>query len=225
MYLLVFVTLVISLIGLYAQVLTLQSARLAQGQTVVAQAMLRWHSTAISEARYTQITPTPGATGCDLTSPGILGAVCHGARGSSNVSITPPAGWAGFTCSNPLTPPCYTQLPAGYATNTYTFYSIYYIPAGGTQSYVITFIPKPAAANPGFITLPGIGGNPISITMGDLANQLRNSGLNPLFYGTVQGGQLRAQSIQKAAGGPFIPLNYTTPPAVTNGSIAIISAP
>jgi hypothetical protein len=43
MYLLVFVTLVISMIGLYAQTLVLQAARFNAGQATAAQAMLIWH--------------------------------------------------------------------------------------------------------------------------------------------------------------------------------------
>ena len=58
MYLLVFVTLVISLIGLYGQVLSLQAARLAAGQSAIAQAMIRWHSIAIQQARTTPNSDT-----------------------------------------------------------------------------------------------------------------------------------------------------------------------
>ena len=67
----------------------------------------------------------------------------------------PPGGWAAFACgASP--PPCWNSLPRDYQTNPYKFYSIYYSPAAG-QSYVITFVQKPAlgAANPGFVALAG----------------------------------------------------------------------
>ena len=54
-------------------------------------------------------------------------------------------------------------------------------------------------------------------------NQIRNTGLGTMNYGTVSGGQLTTQPISN--GGPLASLTYTTPPAVGNGAIGIISAP
>ncbi len=50
MYLLVFTTLVISLLGIYTQVLAVEVARLAAQQSGVGAAMLTWHSAAVSMA-------------------------------------------------------------------------------------------------------------------------------------------------------------------------------
>jgi hypothetical protein len=230
MYLLVFITLVISLIGIYTQVLSLQAARLAAGQSAIAQAMIRWHETAIQQVRTAQITTIPGTNGCDLTSPGAAGTPCSSVNGPVTVTATfPGAPWQ--NCPPAIAgQPCWNLLPPGYQTNFYSFYSIYYQPAAG-QNYVITFVQKPAVANPGFIVLPN---NPASVTiginMGDLMNQIRNTGLNPITYGTVSGnagagGLLTTQAVSNVGGGPLASLTYTTPAAVNNGAIGIISAP
>jgi hypothetical protein len=77
MYLLVFVTLMISIIGLFTQVFALQTARLAAHQSGIGSAMLQWHAAAVSMAVSIiktgplAIPPSyPGtvaATGCSLT--------------------------------------------------------------------------------------------------------------------------------------------------------------
>lgn len=72
MYLLVFTTLMIGIIGLYTQVLALQTARLAAHQSAVGSAMLQWHSAAVSMAA-SIIRTNPAAynavklNGCSLT--------------------------------------------------------------------------------------------------------------------------------------------------------------
>ena len=45
MYLLVFITLVVGLIGIYAETLSIQTARLYSNQTTVSNTLLAWHST------------------------------------------------------------------------------------------------------------------------------------------------------------------------------------
>jgi hypothetical protein len=50
MYLIVFVTLVIAILGTYTQVLSVQTARIISSQTNIAQTMIAWHTAAISMA-------------------------------------------------------------------------------------------------------------------------------------------------------------------------------
>jgi hypothetical protein len=81
MYLLVFTTLMIAIVGMYTQVLGLQAARFASGQSAAGSAMLQWHAAAVSMAasiikthagviagKYPGLPVTgPGAVGCSLT--------------------------------------------------------------------------------------------------------------------------------------------------------------
>lgn len=72
MYLLVFTTLMIGIIGLYTQVLGLQAARLAGHQSAVGSTMLQWHTAAVSMAVSIIKTNAAGYAlvannGCSLT--------------------------------------------------------------------------------------------------------------------------------------------------------------
>jgi len=89
MYLLVFTTLMIGIIGLYTQVLGLQTARLASNQKAIGSTMLQWHTAAVSMAVsilktntiYPALVALPatyatGGPGCSLTfslPPGVAG--------------------------------------------------------------------------------------------------------------------------------------------------------
>jgi len=230
MYLLVFVTIVISLIGVYAQILTVQTARLASGQATIAQAMLTWHATAIAEARYGVYANgpyIPDAFGCSLTvnfTP-VNDSNCQGNNGPihSIPIVTRTNQFASLpdcTTTAPVnTPPCWTGLPPGYrggfggAANPYTFFSMYYSPAAG-QRYVITFVPAPAlsATNPapGLVKLPGdLPGNVskfasqqvIGITMAELLKQLHNAHMPPFAYGVIQNKKLTTVAISPNGNG------------------------
>lgn len=72
MYLIVFVTLAVSLITVYAEVLTVQTSRLYAAQTSLAQQMVAWHTAAVSmAASIINTNPTGYAsfanTGCTLS--------------------------------------------------------------------------------------------------------------------------------------------------------------
>ncbi|MDP9128270.1 MAG: hypothetical protein M3N08_08445 [Pseudomonadota bacterium] len=232
MYLLVFVTLVIALTGVYAQVLSLQAARLFSHQTTVARALLNWHATAVAQAK-TAVNPTPlpGAAGCDLTVNGPVGTLCSGPTGSVTVNGTPTLP----NCSGTLTNVCWNSLPPGYQQAPYTFYSVYYQPSPG-QSYIITFVPPPAASAtnppPGFITLPGTGAGAVAqigATMSDLFLQIRNSGFATTSYGTITSvagvNYLVTSTISNGATATFLQYPIPTGNIIPLGSIAIISTP
>lgn len=75
MYLLVFVTLMIAIIGTYSQVMGLQAARFSSSQSATASAMMQWHAAAVSMAAsivytsgaYPGVAGGPGDLGCALT--------------------------------------------------------------------------------------------------------------------------------------------------------------
>jgi hypothetical protein len=211
MYLLVFVTIVISLLGIYTQALTIQMARAASMQTSVADVMYQYHMQAVELARYTlDLHPTtgaaPGPTGCLLSStvnyaanpPVNCMALIFGgtldypltmyntpilqALGLLDCSQTTPRN--SRPCIVPLGPP---TLPLESINNElYTFSVVFYQPPGVPQGYILTFIPPPviSAANPapGFIQLT-YNPTPLGVRMGDLMQQLKKSGLPPMNYG------------------------------------------
>jgi hypothetical protein len=243
MYLLVFVTLVVALTGIYAEVLALQTRQLYGHQTTIAAAMQEWHAAAVAQAEFAVSTtaipvPYPGTAGCDLTTNGILGAQCQNTTAPAPavlpVAVTvanitnPPLPFCGGG-PPPVATNCWTNLPPGYQTSPYTFYSIYYQPAAG-QNYVVTFVPPPiiTAANPapGFVTLPGANGAQVGLTLSDLFSQLKNLGLSPLSYGTVTtiGLQNFIVTSTISGGAQSTYFSYAVPTSVKPGSIAMISA-
>jgi hypothetical protein len=101
MYLLVFVTLIISLLGLYTQVLAVEVSRVASQQSAIAGAMISWHNAAMSMAgsivktdQYAYNTSTFGqlaSNGCSLTDSAITWTFVTGGLKQ---------------CPSPLTYPC-----------------------------------------------------------------------------------------------------------------------
>lgn len=203
MYLLVFVTLVVALTGIYGEVLAVQTKQLYANQTGIADAMQAWHNSALALIK----SATPAITnfsgvGCSLTqtSPSYQIVSC-----SNGGAVTLGAG----------------TWPPG---NQYTFYSVYF--QSSNKKYVVTFVPPPQITNPppGFVMLPGApnGGTQLGITMSDLIAQIKKSSMSSMYYGTVNAsGNLAAGSISN--GLVTTPMNYAVPTAVPINAIAIIS--
>jgi hypothetical protein len=214
MYLLVFVTLVISVIGLYTQTFALQTARIMSRQTGFANAMLTWHGTALAVAHYS-VDATPGppagttpnynkAAGCSLSAIGGTNlpppCLTAGNKPATVGLAAPPAGMQNCDSEVPISfvPPCWRTLPLDYASTIYPFFSIAYQWPAPKQNYVITFVPPPLLVTPScpinnFVCLPGTTAPPISqvqlgITLSDLYNQLRHTSTPTLAYGTVTNG-------------------------------------
>lgn len=247
MYTLVFVTLVISLIGLYTQALALQTARMFAGQTTVADNMVVWHQTAVAVARYAVNpggTNNPSAAGCSLTvsfpgAPtlpthnGTLPALCT-MQGTPNMAIVT-LGPSTTSCAGhpPASTPCFTWLPLGYRNSPYSFNSIYYRAGNPLLKYVITWVRPPVASagnpEPAYIYLPVLGTGIIPFTFSELQQQVSNVSLNPQFYGTVQtvGGvqQLYTGAVVSDGAGSVSDLRYPVPTGgvIPDGSLAIIS--
>jgi hypothetical protein len=199
MFLLTFVTLIVAFVGIYAQVLALQTARFYASQQGIAQEMQIWHAAAVSMAA--SIIDTNSAayapfttTGCSLTfnPPAGLG-LCPEPLDPINGPITgnSPNGtvaYGNLPAQNPKLNQIYNAITAAtecvnlptttatcqssYNINSYQFFSVLY--QTNNQDYVITFVPKAtiSASNPlpGFLSLPVING----------AN---NTGANPVTIG------------------------------------------
>jgi hypothetical protein len=193
MFLIVFLTLVISIIGLFAQVVTLQAAQMAASQTGLAQTMETWHSVAVG-AVYTA-TATAKAKGA--AAPTVSAAGCGvgvGMNGANCVDMT-------------------ANLPPGSPGN-YSFSSILFqAPAPLTAEYVITYV---IPGTDGYLSANGAS---TGYTAGALLSQL-NRQASLLTYGTVSAsGSLAVAPSSTVA----TALTYPIPASIPIGSIGIIS--
>ncbi len=118
MYLLAFVTLIISLLGMYTQVLAIEVARVASQQTSIAGAMLTWHKAAVSMAakivdtnQYRYAPLASNSYGCSLTDKAYL---------PSFLTLLPNAGGNFARCPTPLTTPCPANGSPGTCTSSLT---------------------------------------------------------------------------------------------------------
>jgi len=237
MFLFTFVFLVIGMLSIYTQVFAVQTARLFASQTTVAQAMINWHSGALSLAQGV-INPQTANGGGQLTQAGCsltfsLTAIPYckisanpGFSGGPNVYVNVGGSYADAS-NHP-----YPHLPGNYNTNVYQWNSIAFISPTDAY-YVITYVPPAhiVATNPapGFLNLPAWNQAPatlIGITASDLYRQIKNTGLTTLNYGYVSnptGANATLITNTNTANIGVFPATYAVPSAVPDGSLGIIS--
>jgi hypothetical protein len=241
MNLLVFAILIIGLIGIYAQALSLQAARLAAQQSGLATTMLTWHAAAVSMAASIIDTNPPGLVlPCSLAimpppPPSFGLPSCAAPTGDANGTVTN-AGYAPSQIFNTRTGQSEpVHLPANYDASKYQFYSVLYRdPNTNNQPYVVTFVSPPVISlqnpAPGLIVLPPVG-IMTGFGLGDLTHQLQVSGVPGYSYGTVNniGGvsTLVTGGTKYTVGTAYVPgFQYTLPSNIfTNGEVAVISSP
>ncbi len=214
MYLLTFAFLIIGMLGIYTQVLAVQTARLAASQTGIAQAMTDWHGAALSLANNV-ISPLPASgTSCSLTSGYTPAGVAYCQPGL-NVAVISAAPNTVVTGSYTFNGHAYPHLPAAYNTALYQWNSILYNYGG--SYYVVTFVQASASA-PGFVSTAT--GSQITYTQADIYRQLQRAGFPIMNYGYVEAGTLTTPATISG-----VPVTYTNIPlsAVPSGSLAIIS--
>lgn len=239
MYLLVFTTLVIGLLSVYAQILSLQAAQIASMQTGLARNMLVWHGAAVSMAAELTNASPPTASlvfPCSLSYNSPNAGVAKCVKPTNAISTGTPGSPTGTVTDNAATPKISylngtekAHLPADYTTALYQFYSVLYQDPTNSSPFVVTFVWPPVLSTtnpaPGLISLPllsGTTGRMTSFSMGDLSRQMKLIGLPFNSYGTVISGKLVTASSE---------FQYTMPPAVAgnpvvkDGSLAIISSP
>lgn len=132
MYLLVFVTLVVSLMSLYTQVMAIDIGRIAAQQKNLAQEMMEWHTAAVSMAASIVETNSGGPTG--------LGASYNAASVSptAGCSLSPKVPATGITtfCPGPINPSTHTAINGGTTTSTGTI-----LDAANTFRFVCIYHP------------------------------------------------------------------------------------
>lgn len=149
MYLLVIVTLIVGLLGVYAQIVALQAARYASSLSGLGKTMVLWHGAAVSMGA--KVVATPGATfPCSLTigvptvaagylqnanlaAPGTCKAPAGGAATSGTVTDAVGSDSATIDAAGDK-----VHLPPGYDTVQHQFFSILYQDGAGGQYYVVT---------------------------------------------------------------------------------------
>jgi len=220
MYLLTFVFLVISILGVYTQVLAIEAARVMANQTNTADQVLAWHSAALSLAQNV-ITPTSvTAAGCNLST-GTVPNDCM--QGATHVTITGGPYMVGAQA--------YPHLSADYAAtgnNSYQWKAIAFQNSG--SDYVLTYVEPymapmiPTGIPPGFISTAT--GRQLGLTQADLYQQIKNTGLSLMNYGYVSsagGAKTLVTTANFNIGGTITPVTYAVPAAAPAGSLGIIS--
>jgi len=210
MYLLVFVFLMMSIIGLYTELYALQISHMFAKQKGVAEVMQKWHGGAYLFARTTAAVRNDPAAGT------IDGCLLTDTTGIPALSA--PGSCAATLANNNV-----NFLPAGYQ-NRYKWYSIVYAPGGafGSQRYIITYAPPSTAGDfTSLIAHPSMGFSP-----SELLRQIRNSDLTKTSYGIVKGGRLLLPDAPFTAANPRP--EYPVPETsgirtIPEASIALIS--
>lgn len=246
MYMVVVITMIVAVITMMATISTRQMTQNLPSPSGIAQAMMQWHSTALGLAS-NYVTPSSVvADGCSLTlsssykttdwpgttDPFQAPRMCKKSGADTYVGFTAATGQCdGASAAGAV---CWFNLPVGYKTTPYTFYSIAFVAATG-KNYVLTFVPPAstsgAYAGLGTLCLPGepssatacnAPNNQVTTTFGNLWKQMRSTYGSPLYYGTVKSaGTLATPTIGfgSAATSP----SYTIPAWVPLGSVGIIS--
>lgn len=204
MYLFVFVFLVLSVMGLYTELLVVRIARSAANQTIAAETMQLWHT---AQYEYMKATDafTSFSTGCSLT-------YMYG----TNCFKTPCTYYLPAYTSSPTT--CNASrnyLPQGYlfVNAALRFNTIYYRSTSPISHYIITFV-QPTEVRLGF-------------RADQIYKQLKNSGIPKISYGVVDttacmGGTTgRWLVTQEYIGGNQV--CYPVPSIVPDGSVAIVT--
>ncbi len=219
MFLVVFVTLVISIIGLYAQILSVQTNKIYHAQYGLMQTMITWHSAAVSLVTPFILNQSLGplsGNGCQLDkSPNLL------VNGTTNVPVCAETGHNVLVTNPPTgTPPV---LPNGYQPTPYTFSTIVYQTPAPIEDYVITFVYATDDNSPtGNILLPGTSGTVVAYSLNSLMQQFAHGAPAYIGYGVVTSLGNLSVSSQSAGGGATV--NFTIPNVIPVNSIAMISS-
>lgn len=168
MYLFVFIFLLISVLGLYTQVYTLQARKMFENQTGIAEIMMTWHKSAYLSLQ--NFAPTYTTSGCSL-----------------NPDLSPPPTACATVMKDPSVDTSST-LPKGYNWADYKWKSIAYL--SGSTKYVITYVTPPSsgvATDP--IDYPSVG-----FSISDIYQQLTNAKVSARSYGYAGSDQLLAKN-------------------------------
>ncbi len=200
MFLVVFVTLVISIIALFGQVLTLQTAKINAAQIGLMQTMMAWHAGAVAVGK-TILPASLTTAGCYLNA-GLTGVT----NCPSSVAIA--------------------NVPPGYNFGQFSFNSLAFVTPPPAVAYVVTYVGATAAT--GNLVLPGNGAGAFETgySMKDLSRQFARAVPVYLAYGSVTSSGILtivAKSGGSATGDTPPATTYSIPISIPTGSLAILS--
>lgn len=222
MYLFTLVFILLTIFGVFTEIVALQNNRFAAMRSGGAQQMLSWHAAAVTAARYTAggtlIYPNWGVAGTPCTiiasgqvpAPG-MPAVCPDLRpGPGNDMLLD-----GFVIALPANTPGNTinLLPVGYNANT-RFNSVILTDAGGTNTRLaVTFIQPLVTATASDPIAP------VGLNTTQLYRQFLRLGVEKFGFGYVVNNQL-----QPAASLNDIPVAQGGSGAIVNGIYTLPTA-
>jgi len=188
MFLVVIVTLVVSILGLFMQVVSLQTARLSASQNGLLQTMVMWHNAAVKQAL---TTPAFDSVPCQLTSTGQISGLNNCTRGGASVLAS-------------------GLLPTGYNTANYSFDTAVFNTTSPGGLYVFTYVHDTDGT--GNLILPQSGGT-VGFSLGDLKTQMSRALPVNLVHGTVTATGTLSVTLKNSSG-TISALSYTYSPAI-----------
>jgi hypothetical protein len=183
MYLLTFVLLLVSVLGLYANVAALQAAKLLEKQEGIARTIQVWHQAAyrfVFDRMKQYPTPTSAYFGNLLPA----GCLLNSASGIPN---EPPE------CNDGNSEPLLTDAAnvakylSDYTLTTYKYNTIIFQPTGDANRYIITFVVPPADNN---VTDP-VSFPPLGFSASEIQRQMRRTDISLATRGSVTNACLR----------------------------------
>lgn len=241
MFLMVYVTLVIGLIGVFSQVYTLQAARMYANQNAVANTMLAWHTVATAYAEKTIHSADITASGCDLTHTSVRLPASNpctnnpsGTAAQIFVGNSKPTSIANYCNGSSVTSNCWVDQSSFSGAQNFNYYSIVYQSSG--NYYLVTFVPPPPTDQFGNknLCLPGVfsgttcNGGSIQVGIGFDAfeGQLKKLSIKSTNYGFVNAAATALVSgATVTSGGSAASLQYPLPTTarVPANSIGIVT--
>jgi hypothetical protein len=207
MFLIVIVTFVISILGLFIQVVSLQTARMAASQNALLQTMITWHNAALNLASATPPLDSANMP-CQMTSTTAINGLPVCTRGGAQVLV-----------SSVLTSTIYNVA-------NYSFASAVFNSTSPLGKYVLTYVGSTDSSGNIILPLPLPGGTTIGYTFKDLQTQMGRALPVNLAHGAAStiGAQRYLSIVFKNNSGTSTTSSYTIPTNIPDGAIGLISS-
>ena len=229
MYLLTFIVLLVSVLGLYANVAALQASKMAEQQKSIGETILVWHQATYRfafdrMARY-PVATNPGyinfgqnrPEGCLLnTSSGMTGepAPCNDGKPAALIDDN--------VTNNPVLPTLATNRSyflSNYNVDAYKFNTIIFQPLGDQNRYIITFVPPPAAND----VINPVNFPPVGFSTSEIQRQLRRANVSASVRGVVIGTCRPPLTAPCFSADSNLQYPLPTSAAITEGSVGLYS--
>ncbi|MDD2325762.1 MAG: hypothetical protein PHW63_07165 [Alphaproteobacteria bacterium] len=206
-YLFVFVSLVISVMSIYTEIVSARFAQTSLGQAAIAETMMLWHGAEYAFAKNSVIPTDSFLSGCSLSPTFDVGNECTDGGTIYQLPDYTLAPLAVYGSRN--------YLPVGY-NYAIQWYTMFFTNAG--YKYILTFM-DPSAAN---------NSRRFGYSVEDVFSQLQNASVPKISYGRIDTGTcLGGAGVEHhLVTNEFlngVQVCYPVPLTVNDGSIGIIS--